>query len=145
MTPRRRAYRRWAAMIRRCTDPSEIGYHRYGGRGIAVCPEWMDFAVYYAYVGDPPSPSLSLDRIDNDRGYEPGNVRWATASVQARNRHDHNGSATHCANGHRFTPENTYVTSTKYDGYEHRLCRACDRERKAAARAMRRASAEMSG
>jgi hypothetical protein len=51
-----------------------------------VCAEWKDFAVFLAHVGPRPSAKHSLDRIDNARGYEPGNVRWATLSEQARNR-----------------------------------------------------------
>ena len=62
----------------------------YEGRGITICKEWYDFLVFHAYVmtnlGERPTPDHSLDRIDNDCGYEPGNVRWATPQEQARNR-----------------------------------------------------------
>lgn len=81
-----KAYRAWSAMIERCTVPTHKSFHRYGGRGIAVCERWRsDFRNFLADMGEP-EPGLSLDRIDNDRGYEPGNCRWTTAKVQANNR-----------------------------------------------------------
>lgn len=80
---------RWYRMVRRCTNPREAGYKNYGGRGISVCEAWIDPAVYIAYVeqelGPQPSSSYSIDRIDNDGDYEPGNIRWATRSVQCSN------------------------------------------------------------
>lgn len=80
-------YLRWAAMVQRCTNPNSKSFVNYGGRGITVCAEWREsFAAFAASVGQPPAPGLSIDRIDNDRGYEPGNVRWATVTEQARNR-----------------------------------------------------------
>lgn len=76
--------------IRRCYDPSDRGYRNYGGRGITVCDEWRDRWVgvyrFLAHVGLKPAPHLSIDRIDNDRGYEPGNVRWADRPTQMANR-----------------------------------------------------------
>lgn len=77
----------WSGMISRCYDPKTTRYPQYGGRGIAVCDEWRtDFAAFLAHVGPRPSSKHSIDRIDNDRGYEPGNVRWATMKEQCRNR-----------------------------------------------------------
>jgi len=59
----------------------------YGGRGITMCAEWLnDFAAFLAHIGPKPGPSMSLDRIDNEKGYEPGNIRWATWIEQANNR-----------------------------------------------------------
>jgi hypothetical protein len=79
-------YQRWAGMKRRCGDPNCVEWHNYGGRGIKICDRWRDsFEAFYADVGDPPGPGLSLDRIDNDGNYEPGNVRWATRSEQSKN------------------------------------------------------------
>ena len=87
--PNRRTslYNRWLLMRRRCSDPKDKRYARYGGRGIRVCDEWQhSFEAFARDVGNPPVPGYSLDRINNDGNYEPGNVRWATASEQARNR-----------------------------------------------------------
>jgi hypothetical protein len=79
-------HRAWVNMLQRCENPNHKSYKNYGGRGIAVCERWHDFQAFVADVGPRPSPSLSLDRIDNDGGYEPGNVRWATRSEQNSNR-----------------------------------------------------------
>lgn len=78
-------YRSWQAMIARCTNPSYHHYHRYGGRGICVCAAWKDsFQKFLADMGARP-PGMSLDRIDNDGMYTPGNCRWATRLQQRHN------------------------------------------------------------
>jgi hypothetical protein len=80
-------YKVWGNMLRRCFDPSSRGYKNYGGRGITVCDEWReDFAAFLAHVGLRPSPKHSLDRIKNERDYEPGNVKWSTKIEQCRNK-----------------------------------------------------------
>lgn len=79
-------YAVWAAMIQRCENPKAIGYERYGGRGIRVCERWQSFADFASDVGERPSAKHSIDRIDPNGNYEPGNVRWATAAEQARTR-----------------------------------------------------------
>jgi hypothetical protein len=76
----------WQNMRARCLRPSHPNYAHYGGRGISVCPEWDSFDRFLADVGRRPEPNLSLDRIDNEGNYEPGNVRWATRVEQAQNR-----------------------------------------------------------
>ena len=79
-------YRIWQNMKRRCGSPTHKHYAFYGGRGIRVCHKWEnDFGAFLADVGRRPNPSLTLDRIDNNRGYEPGNIRWATRKQQSRN------------------------------------------------------------
>lgn len=77
----------WSGMIARCSNPNSKSYPRYGGRGITVSPKWRDsFASFYADVGPRPGPGYSLDRIDPDGNYEPGNCRWASTVDQARNK-----------------------------------------------------------
>jgi hypothetical protein len=80
-------YRAWQNMKTRCFNPNFTTYEDYGGRGITVCSQWVnDFPAFLAHVGPKPSPAHSLDRIDNEGHYEPGNVRWASRSDQNRNR-----------------------------------------------------------
>lgn len=121
--PCKRARTRWDTMIRRCTDPKNHKYADYGGRGITVAPEWLDFEYYYRDVGDPPEPGLSLDRIDNNGNYEPGNVRWATPVVQRANRR-RRPEITHCPKGHPYAGDNLYI----YPNGKARSCRACKRQ-----------------
>jgi hypothetical protein len=78
----------WAAVLRRCTNPNSKDYPRYGGRGITVCERWAkSFAAFYADMGEKP-PGMQIDRIKNERGYEPDNCRWVTSQVNNRNRRD---------------------------------------------------------
>lgn len=78
-------YACWKDMFRRCTKPTHKSYASYGGRGIQVCARWRVFENFLADMGRRPSPDYSLDRINNDGNYEPGNCRWATRVEQMRN------------------------------------------------------------
>lgn len=76
----------WCRMKRRCDNPNDQDWSRYGGRGIRVCARWIaSFVAFRDDMGPRPSPSHSVDRIDVNGNYEPGNCRWATSKEQGRN------------------------------------------------------------
>jgi hypothetical protein len=84
-----RLYDVYMAMLQRCRNPNCKAYSWYGERGIGLHDDWLRFENWHAYVCalDPgPAPGLTLDRIDNDGNYEPGNVRWVPRSVQNTNK-----------------------------------------------------------
>jgi len=78
-------YNVWNAMIDRCRNPKHKRYSDWGGRGISVCQEWSDIAIFLKDMGEPPD-GCQIDRINNDGNYEPGNCRWTTAKKNCRNR-----------------------------------------------------------
>jgi hypothetical protein len=81
-----REYKTWESMRQRCLNPRNKKYKDYGGRGIKICPRWLEsFENFFVDMGRKPI-GLTIDRINNDGNYEPGNCRWATHSEQGLNR-----------------------------------------------------------
>lgn len=86
-------YRTWRGIIDRCTNPNSRDYGAYGGRGIGVCDRWKnDFYKFVSDMGEKPTKSHSIDRVNNNEGYSPENCRWATKSTQSKNRGLHSNN-----------------------------------------------------
>lgn len=99
-------YDTYMDMVGRCHRPTHARYDDYGARGIQVCDRWRtDFWAFVADMGERP-PGRSLDRANNDLGYDDANCRWATAAEQRNNRREQT-PRTSCPNGHEYTPDNT--------------------------------------
>lgn len=77
-------YHAWCGMRKRCLDPRQKSYKDYGGRGISIDPDWESFAQFFADMGEKPA-GFSLERLNNNGPYAPGNCVWATKLQQARN------------------------------------------------------------
>ncbi len=96
-----RLYAIWKAMRQRCTNPRDKFYPDYGGRGISICPEWDDFSTFHKWAMetgyDPSAPfgECTIDRINNDDGYNPTDCRWVTLNTQANNRRRRKTHANH--------------------------------------------------
>lgn len=113
-------YWTWEGMRKRCNQKSAHDYPRYGGRGVTVCPEWKTFWKFLEDMGEKPSASHSLDRIDNSKGYSKDNCRWATKKQQQDNRRITN----ECYRGHPWTTESTYLLKSS-SGSTRRRCKIC--------------------
>jgi hypothetical protein len=81
-------------MLSRCTNKNSPAYPDYGGRGIAVCPRWFHFENFVLDMPPKPSDDFTIERVDNDKGYEPSNCKWATRSEQCFNRRVFKNSST---------------------------------------------------
>lgn len=79
-------HRAWMGIRRRCENPKNAAWENYGGRGIRVCERWAVFENFMYDMGQPPSPTHEIDRIDVNGNYEPGNCRWITPKEQNRNK-----------------------------------------------------------
>lgn len=112
-------FRVWCQMRYRCTKTWHPKYADYGGRGITVCQRWQD--SFWAFVEDmgPRPAGLTLDRIDNDGPYEPGNCHWATYSEQ--NRNTRRGKQDTCGNGHEYPAD-----PPRKKRNDARRCRKCE-------------------
>jgi hypothetical protein len=113
-------YQIWQGMKERCRNPKATSWKNYGSRGIMV--KLKSFEQFLAEVGPRPSSRHSIDRVNNDLHYQPGNLRWATPKEQASNRR----RRTHCQRGHELTPSNTLLLKDGshrckqcYEEYEH--------------------------
>lgn len=125
-----RLYIIWSSMKGRCLNPKDSAYKRYGGRGILVCEEWLIFENFYSWsVENGYSEKLTVDRIDNDKGYNPGNCRFASKSVQAANRRKEENTSSKFIGvyfhkeGKKFASHITFEGKSKYFGLF-----ACEKE-----------------
>lgn len=121
-------YTVWQGMITRCHNPHHRAFARYGARGISVCPQWREsFETFYQDVSDGYAAGLQLDRINNNGNYEPGNVRWATASQNNRNTRRNN--VVEFAGQRRCVTDWAEVLDLSYDALRNRLRRGWPIER----------------
>ena len=116
------SYNTWRAMLRRCNNPNDKDYPRYGAVGVRVCPEWHDYLCFARDMGEP-SGAQTLDRIDPYGNYEPGNCRWADLPTQARNiRVRKNSESGHVGVNRRGSKWLAEITAQKKKYYAPLVC-----------------------
>lgn len=122
-------YNSWACMKQRCTNPSNHRFQAYGGRGIRICDRWLNsFEDFFVDMGPKPSPSHSIERLDNDGDYDPANCVWATKTAQARNRRRplaHHNNPNSLAN---LKPKSAEYLATVRPPKKVRTCTHCHRD-----------------
>ena len=108
-------YNTWRNMMARCYNENNTNYHNYGGRGIKVCDRWHDFFAFALDVGKRPK-KLTLERIDNDKGYTPNNCCWTTMKQQSANRRRNKTGQGKYYCFHKATSKWMVKTRKKYHG-----------------------------
>lgn len=129
-------YRTYQSMLWRCSPLNKKARKRYFDRGIDVCEQWRGeygFMNFLCDLGMKPS-GMQLDRIDNDRGYEADNCRWATPKQQRANQESPETLRTHCPRGHPYSGDNLKYYTHPNGRFTQRVCKQCHREREREAR-----------
>lgn len=114
------SYISWENMKQRCLNPRHTAYASYGGRGIKVCEEWLDFKNFLRDMGDRPE-GMTLDRINVNGNYEPGNCRWATRTTQSRNIRPYAKSKSGIVGVYWNKESRRWIASITADGVKHHL------------------------
>lgn len=114
-------YRAWYAMRQRCNSPNHIGYKHYGERGISVCDRWSDFGNFLEDMGPKPEQTLSVERLNNSKGYSPDNCKWGTRIEQANNKR--NNTVIEFNGARRTISEWSAITGIKKSTLRQRLKR----------------------
>lgn len=114
-------YHAWGNMIQRCTNPNNPEYKNYGARGIIVCREWLNsFEVFFKDMGEKPFSDYSLDRKNNDKGYEKNNCRWIDSSTQAINTRRRENKTTGITNISYSKRDDLFYVDIARKGKRHR-------------------------
>lgn len=106
-------YKIWSAMVQRCTNSKNKNYKNYGGRGIAVCEEWLMFANFFRDMGERPTSKHTLEREDNNKGYSKENCKWATRTENNFNKRIRSDSGTGVVGVHFFKRTGQYTAYIK--------------------------------